>query len=163
MRKSSLESRQSQGFKLAVWTKSSATKFSHLKCRADSLCCSLSPAFWKPTLPGLFCEAQTKGAQGVPRKGNTHSSNTEQSRSCQSHCPQPAAGLNKGILPGWPYQEPTVTLPCPAHWFGAFYVVLLCKLFACWGILQDLGPGHNNSHRPREKGHGVKSAMNGSH
>lgn len=55
------------------------------------------------------------------------------------------ADLSKGILPGWPYQEPTVTLSCPAHWFGAFYVVLLCKLFALWGILQNLGPGVNKS------------------
>lgn len=95
----------------------------------------------------------------IPMAGQ-HISNTEQSCSCQKHHPQSAADLSKGILPGWPYQEPTVTLSCPAHWFGAFYVVLLWKFFAPWWILQNLGPRENNSHK---EGHRVKSAMNGSH
>lgn len=89
-----------------------------------------------------------------------HISNSEQSCSCQTHHPQSAADLSKGILPGWLYQEPTVTLSCPAHWFEAFYVVLPWKLFPLWGILQNPGPGGNNSHK---EGCRVKSAMNGSH
>lgn len=127
-------------------------------------------SFLRANTPGFvegFVSPEQRVPRGFPGRGipmaGQRISNTEQSCSCQSHCPQSAADLSKGVLPSWPYQEPTVTLYCPAHWFGAFYVVLLCKLFALWGILQNLGPGGNSSHRPGEEGHRVKSAMNGSH